>query len=99
MKTMGETENARANVFQKAFDLSGSEIVAAERLARSYADQADWDLVEIIAQRVVDSGKARPAPGFEKERHQLAILCPWGGSDEQARLPASNRVVPCCATD
>lgn len=53
--------------FQKAFDLSASEIEAAERLARSFADQSDWDIVEIIAQRVIDSGKARPPPGSKKK--------------------------------
>lgn len=53
--------------FQKAFDLSSSEIEAAERLARSFADQSDWDIVEIIAQRVIDSGKARPPPGSKKK--------------------------------
>ncbi|KAH0255244.1 TPR-like protein, partial [Aureobasidium melanogenum] len=49
--------------FQKAFELSGSEVEAAERLARSFADQGEWDIVEIVAQRVVDSGKVRPPPG------------------------------------
>ncbi|KAJ9658915.1 Superkiller protein 3 [Coniosporium apollinis] len=52
--------------FQKAFELSPSELVAAERLARFFADQGDWDIVELIAQRVVDSGKVRPAPGSKK---------------------------------
>ncbi|KAF2760849.1 TPR-like protein [Pseudovirgaria hyperparasitica] len=54
--------------FQKAFELSASEIVAAERLARSFADQGEWDIVEIIAQRVVDSGKAKPPPGSRKKK-------------------------------
>lgn len=53
--------------FQKAFELSPSEIEAAERLARFFADQGDWDIVELIAQRVVDSGKVRPAPGSKKK--------------------------------
>jgi superkiller protein 3 len=53
--------------FQKAFELSPSEIEAAERLARSFADQGDWDIVEIIAQRVVDSGRTRPPPGSKKK--------------------------------
>lgn len=52
--------------FQKAFELSASEVEAAERLARAFADQAEWDLVEVVAQRVVDSGKVRPAPGSKK---------------------------------
>ncbi|KAK8221963.1 Superkiller protein 3 [Zalaria obscura] len=53
--------------FQKAFELSASEVEAAERLARAFADQGEWDIVEIIAQRVVDSGKVRPAPGSKKK--------------------------------
>ncbi|KAF2427689.1 putative antiviral protein [Tothia fuscella] len=53
--------------FQKAFELSPSEVEAAERLARSFADQGDWDIVEIIAQRVVESGKTRPPPGSKKK--------------------------------
>lgn len=52
--------------FQKAFELSSSEIEAAERLARAFAEQGDWDLVEAVSQRVVDSGKVRPAPGSKK---------------------------------
>ncbi|KAJ5820130.1 antiviral protein (Ski3) [Penicillium riverlandense] len=52
--------------FHKAFELSTSEIEAAERLAKAFADQKEWDLVEAIAQRVVDSGKAKPAPGSKR---------------------------------
>lgn len=53
--------------FQKAFELSSSEVEAAERLARTFADQREWDLVEVVAQRVVDSGKVRPPPGSKKK--------------------------------
>lgn len=53
--------------FQKAFELSASEVEAAERLARAFADQAEWDIVEIVAQRVIDSGKVRPPPGSKKK--------------------------------
>ncbi|KAL4870777.1 hypothetical protein BDV12DRAFT_43928 [Aspergillus spectabilis] len=53
--------------FHKAFELSASEIVAAERLARTFADQKEWDLVEAVSQRVVDSGKAKPAPGSKRK--------------------------------
>ena len=52
--------------FQKAFELSASEVEAAERLARAFADQAEWDLVELVAQRTVDSGKVKPPPGSKK---------------------------------
>ncbi|EMD00347.1 hypothetical protein BAUCODRAFT_374081 [Baudoinia panamericana UAMH 10762] len=53
--------------FQKAFELSPAETDAAEHLAKSFADQRDWDIVEVIAQRVVDSGRARPPPGSKRK--------------------------------
>lgn len=53
--------------FQKAFELSSSEIEAAERLAQIFAEQSEWELVEVVAQRVVDSGKLRPSPGSKKK--------------------------------
>src|SRR6202012_4450439 len=53
--------------FQKAFELSPSEVEAAERLARVFAEKREWELVEVVAQRVVDSGKVRPAPGSKKK--------------------------------
>ena len=55
------------SAFQKAFELSISELEAAQRLARVFAEGGEWDLVELVAQRVVDSGKARPAPGSKKQ--------------------------------
>ncbi|KAB8292984.1 hypothetical protein EYC80_007348 [Monilinia laxa] len=53
--------------FQKAFELSSSEVEAAKRLAKMFADQGEWDLVESVARRVVNSGKVRPAPGSKKK--------------------------------
>ncbi|WPG97649.1 superkiller protein 3 [Acrodontium crateriforme] len=53
--------------FQKAFELSAAETGAAERLAKFFADQGDWDIVEVIAQRVVDSGRAKPPPGSKRK--------------------------------
>ncbi|CAI4214707.1 unnamed protein product [Parascedosporium putredinis] len=53
--------------FQKAVELSSSEVEAAERLARAFADEADWDRVEVVARRVVDSGKVRPPPGSKRK--------------------------------
>ncbi|KAK2858434.1 hypothetical protein FQN49_004737 [Arthroderma sp. PD_2] len=62
--------------FHKAVELSSSEIMAAERLAREFADHGEWDLVEAIAQRVVDSGKAKPSPGSKRAGHSwpFAVL-------------------------
>ena len=53
--------------FLQAVELSSSEIESAERLAKSFADDSDWDRVELVAQRVVDSGKVRPPPGSKKK--------------------------------
>jgi superkiller protein 3 len=53
--------------FQKAFEVSASEVEAAKRLARVFADQGEWELVEVVAQRVVDSGKVKPSPGSKKK--------------------------------
>ncbi|KAJ9360584.1 hypothetical protein C8Q69DRAFT_410888 [Paecilomyces variotii] len=60
-------KNRARRCFHKAFELSSSEVEAAERLARAFADQKEWDLVEAVAQRVVDSGKAKPAPGSKRK--------------------------------
>ncbi|KAH7393775.1 hypothetical protein DE146DRAFT_107030 [Phaeosphaeria sp. MPI-PUGE-AT-0046c] len=53
--------------FQKAFELSPSEIIAAERLARLFANQGEWEIVEVVSQRIVDSGKARQVPGSKRK--------------------------------
>ncbi|CAJ2509124.1 Uu.00g141500.m01.CDS01 [Anthostomella pinea] len=53
--------------FLKAVELSSAEVESAERLARSFADDGDWDRVELVAQRVVDSGKVKPPPGSKKK--------------------------------
>ena len=60
-------KNRARKCFQKAFELSSSEVEAAERLARSFADQAEWELVEVVAQRVAESGKVRPPPGSKRK--------------------------------
>lgn len=53
--------------FQKAFELSAAEVDAAERLARAFARDREWDLVEVVAQRVIDSGRVKSAPGSRKK--------------------------------
>ncbi|PHH59364.1 hypothetical protein CDD81_3345 [Ophiocordyceps australis] len=53
--------------FQKALEMSSAEVVAAERLARSFAEDGDWDRVELVARRVVESGKVKPPPGSKRK--------------------------------
>lgn len=63
----GRDKKRARKCFRKAFELSSSEVEAAERLAQSFARSGEWDLVEVVAQRVVESGKVRAAPGSKKK--------------------------------
>ncbi|KEF62829.1 uncharacterized protein A1O9_00802 [Exophiala aquamarina CBS 119918] len=65
----GKSKQRARVALQKAFELSTSELEAAHRLARAFSDTVEWDLVELVAQRVVTSGKARPAPGSKKKAY------------------------------
>ncbi|KAG8213777.1 superkiller protein 3 [Butyriboletus roseoflavus] len=40
--------------FQKAFELDPREAGAAKRLAEGFADEREWDLVEVVARRTID---------------------------------------------
>lgn len=67
-------DTTRANkCFQKAFELSAGEVEAAERLARSFAESREWELVEIVARRVADADKKRSVPGNGVSWPQSAI--------------------------
>ncbi len=63
----GKDKKRARKCFQKALELSASEVKAAEYLARSFANSKEWDLVEVVSQRVVESGKVKPAPGSRKK--------------------------------
>lgn len=65
----GRSPRRARTAFQKAFELSTSELEAARRLARIFADNGEWDLVELVAVRVDESGKATPSPGSKKKAH------------------------------
>lgn len=49
--------------FYKAFELDAGEIESAYRLATEFANNAEWDLVEVIATRVLDSERLHTALG------------------------------------
>lgn len=40
--------------FQKAFELDAREAEAARRLAEGFAEEREWDLVEVVARRVIE---------------------------------------------
>ena len=51
--------------FQKAFELDARETVAARHLVAGFANDAEWDLVEVVAQRTID-GEGGISGGLEK---------------------------------
>lgn len=72
--------------FQKAFELSSDEEVAARFLAEEYADLGNWSLVEVVARRVVQNrpgGRKRPA----KDKNRAWAWKAIGGSDLVSLLP------------
>lgn len=67
--------------FQKAFELNAKEELAARYLAEEYAAISEWNLVEVVARRVVDGNKGKLAMGTK-----AAIRFSWawkaiGGAD------------------
>jgi superkiller protein 3 len=68
------SDKPRANkCFQRAFEISAGEVEAAERLARSFAESREWELVEIVARRVAEADKKRSVPGKGLSWPQSAI--------------------------
>lgn len=46
--------NRASKCFQKAFELDPREAEAARRLVEGFAEEREWDLVEVIARRTID---------------------------------------------
>ncbi|OBZ66566.1 Superkiller protein 3 [Grifola frondosa] len=46
--------NRASKCFQKAFELDPREADAARRLAEGFAEEREWDLVEVVAKRTID---------------------------------------------
>lgn len=69
-----------AKCFQKAFELDSTEDEAARRLAESYADDGDWDLVYLVAQRTIEGEGGESALGGEinsQRRHITRNAWAW----------------------
>lgn len=45
--------------YYKAFELDGGDLDAAEELAKDFANKGDWNLVSIVASRVLESERVR----------------------------------------
>lgn len=46
--------NRASKCFQKAFELDATQADAAKRLAESFAEESEWDLVEVVARRTIE---------------------------------------------
>jgi len=53
--------------FQKAFELDAREADAARRLAEGFAEEREWDLVEVVANRTIEG-----EGGFEDSQEIIA---------------------------
>ncbi|KAJ4000018.1 TPR-like protein [Lentinula boryana] len=63
---------ARASkCFQKAFELDPREADAAHRLAKGFADEQEWDLVEVVARRTIE-GEGGLDEGLQKVEENVA---------------------------
>ncbi|ERT02731.1 superkiller protein 3 [Sporothrix schenckii 1099-18] len=65
----GKDRKRAFKCFMKAIELSDGELEAGRRLVQSFADKRDWESIELVAQRVVDSGLATPPWGSKKPSH------------------------------
>ena len=46
--------NRASKCFQKAFELDATQADAARRLAERFAEEREWDLVEVVARRTIE---------------------------------------------
>ncbi|KAI0027005.1 TPR-like protein [Vararia minispora EC-137] len=57
--------NRASKCFQKAFELDAREGDAARRLAEGFAEEREWDLVEVVAKRTIE-GEGGVEEGFSE---------------------------------
>ncbi|KAH9858634.1 TPR-like protein [Lenzites betulinus] len=66
--------NRASKCFQKAFELDPRESDAARRLAEGFAEEGEWDLVEVVARRtIVGEGGLEDGPEARASRRYLPI--------------------------
>ncbi|CAE6511205.1 unnamed protein product [Rhizoctonia solani] len=67
--------------FQKAFELDASQGEAAQRLAEGFAEEREWDLVEVVARRTIEGEGGLTGgldkPSVEVTRHQPTFAWAW----------------------
>ena len=66
--------NRASKCFQKSFELDPREADAARRLAQGFAEEGEWDLVEIVARRTIEGeGGLEDGPDARASRRYLPL--------------------------
>ncbi|CAK7266032.1 Superkiller protein 3 [Sporothrix epigloea] len=65
----GKDRKRAFKCYMKAIELSDGELEAGRRLVQIFADKRDWESIELVAQRIIDSGLATPPWGSKKPAH------------------------------
>ncbi|KAK9459131.1 uncharacterized protein V1516DRAFT_656046 [Lipomyces oligophaga] len=60
-----QDRNRAEKCFHRAFEIDANEEIAARRLTERFANERDWELVEVIASRFAEAEKKRSVPGSE----------------------------------
>ena len=63
--------------FQKAFELDAREGEAARRLAEGFADEREWDLVEVVARRTIEGEGGAEVDATEVAASRYAPTNAW----------------------
>ena len=63
--------------FQKAFELDAREGEAARRLAKGFADEREWDLVEVVAHRTIEGEGGAEVDATEVAASRYAPTNAW----------------------
>ncbi|KDQ10122.1 hypothetical protein BOTBODRAFT_164222 [Botryobasidium botryosum FD-172 SS1] len=68
--------NRASKCFQKAFELDAREADAARRLAEGFAEEREWDLVEVVARRTIEGEGGETGGGVGQEKAGGARYAP-----------------------
>jgi superkiller protein 3 len=63
--------------FQKAFELDPREAGAARRLAEGFAEEREWDLVDVVARRTIEGEGGADATAAAKSKYLPVNAWAW----------------------
>ena len=78
LQSANPPDTARASkCFQKAFELDAREASAARYLAEGFADEQEWDLVEIVARRTIEGESGQAADPVTAQTQKYLPINAW----------------------